>query len=711
MLCAGSTALSLRTAWKNKGGEDIVRYPPSLHGEVSDLDGLAYRTNGKTPVKDKPKIFFACHKEDFDDAFPVICEDIFLTHDCTIFYREEQSEALWSEEGMDAITQMNLFIFPVTKKLLTSPCLAMEKDLPMALSHSIRVLPIVFEMGAGRLPEYGNYFGTMQYLDRTGKDDTEVPYAKKLKDFLDDTLLDDETATRIRQEFDAYLFLSYRKKDRKFANELMRKIHRDRRFLSVAIWYDEYLVPGEQFDLSIQKAMDKSKLFLLLVTPSLLEKNEDGEANYVQRIEYPRAKEAGMPVLPIEMIEVDEVQLRNCFKKLPEVIAIADEKRLYGVLVGTVDQYIRHINDCTERFYLLGMAYLNGCDMEINRELGIELLSVAGEAGNILAMERLVKIYSWQNMGKPFPGQSKYNEKALYWMRKQYEYYKSAIGEANEKTLRLLFELGEEDRSLTRDQRKEIYLKCMEYGKKVFREDDLFLLDVLTRTAAFAETPQERYRICEKAFLLACKRYGKNKDEKGAYVVDRYDRLSFSRAVQYMRDQKQALNILEESYANRCACLGADDRSARRLLKLIETMRNAGTDKQDVPASARKSEQVPCGQIDETEVKANIEKECLAYRKYLKEKQYTAAEMALSRALWACARAGDLERRKSILEEACEEEGSRFYDENMSPKALAHLEELATVYERLGDTQNAARFTQKARDIRKKQGKETSSFF
>ena len=75
------------------------------------------------------------------------------------------------------------------------------------------------------------------------------------------SLVSDEMAEKVRAAFDAYIFLSYRKKDRKYANELMRLIHKNDFCRDIAIWYDEYLVPGEDFNNAITEAL-KRVIFL-----------------------------------------------------------------------------------------------------------------------------------------------------------------------------------------------------------------------------------------------------------------------------------------------------------------------------------------------------------------------------------------------------------------------------------------------------------------
>ena len=47
-----------------------------------------------------------------------------------------------------------------------------------------------------------------------------------------------------------------------------------------------------------------------------------------------------------------------------------------------------------EHNFLIGLAYLDGIDVEVNRERGIEMITLAAEAGLIEAMEKLFLLYS-----------------------------------------------------------------------------------------------------------------------------------------------------------------------------------------------------------------------------------------------------------------------------------------------------------------------------
>ena len=124
---------------------------------------------------------------------------------------------------------------------------------------------------ANAVGEVGNAkCGDIQYLDPYCRDETAISYDEKLTKYLDSVLIGDKLAERIRDAFDAYIFLSYRKKDRRYANELMRIIHAIPGCRDIAIWYDEFLVPGEDFNDAISHALKKSDLFTMVVTPNLI---------------------------------------------------------------------------------------------------------------------------------------------------------------------------------------------------------------------------------------------------------------------------------------------------------------------------------------------------------------------------------------------------------------------------------------------------------
>ena len=267
------------------------------------MASVLWRTKGNSNPSGKPRVYFTCHPEDFEKYCGRICDDIWKTHDCAIFYTANMSEVIEEQDKETDLGSNNLFVVPVTFRLLTQPCRAMDVDLAYAMENHIRILPFVMEDHPDQsfYDKYSEKFGKRQYLHPNSGDDTELPYEEKLKQNLESALISGKMAQRIREAFDAYVFLSYRKKDRRYANELMRLIHKNPECRDVAIWYDEFLGAGEDFEKNIDTALEKSKLFALLVTPSLLEYQENGKPNFVMEKEYPAACRAGKMILPAEM--------------------------------------------------------------------------------------------------------------------------------------------------------------------------------------------------------------------------------------------------------------------------------------------------------------------------------------------------------------------------------------------------------------------------
>lgn len=349
-------------------------------------------SKNKMTVEKKPRVYFTCHPEDFERYFAKIRDDIFKTHDCAIYYTEDMTEVIDEENKETDLERSNLFVVPVTLKLLTTPNRAMDEDVPYAFQKHIPVLPIMLDSGIDELYSKADKFGELQYLNPNSKDSTEIPYEEKLKKYLDSVLISDEMAKRVRDAFDAYIFLSYRKKDRKYANALMRLIHSHSECRDIAIWFDEFLTPGESFKASIDKILSSSKLFTLLVTPNLLEE-PNGKPNFVMGEEYPTAKKSGIRILPAEMVETDKNALSEKYEGIPECMDPYMDNEFKQVLLDSVTKLATKASDIPEHNFLIGLAYLDGIDVEVNREYALELISGAADAGLLEAAEKMVDMY------------------------------------------------------------------------------------------------------------------------------------------------------------------------------------------------------------------------------------------------------------------------------------------------------------------------------
>lgn len=63
-------------------------------------------------------------------------------------------------------------------------------------------------------------------------------------------------------------------------------------------------------------------------------------------------------------------------------------------LLDAVTGDTTRINNTPEHNYLIGLAYLEGIDLEVNAQAGIQLIESAADAGERAAVKKLVTIYS-----------------------------------------------------------------------------------------------------------------------------------------------------------------------------------------------------------------------------------------------------------------------------------------------------------------------------
>lgn len=390
-----------------------------------NMNFLKFRTKRNTDPQGKPRVFFTCHPADFAKYFEKISNDILDVLDCTIYYTENMADGLRDEDQTAIYQQMNLFVIPITYRLLQTHSRAMDVDFTFAKEKHIPTLAILMEPGLNQLYSQNEIFGDLQYLDSFSQEITGTSYDVKLRRFLDSVLTADDEAKRVRAAFDAYIFLSYRKKDRKYATKLMQLIHSNPLCRDIAIWYDEFLMPGEHFNNAIQEALRKSDLFTLLVTPNLV-----NEPNYVQAVEYPAAREANKVILPAEMVSTDNSVLKKQFVDIPDCVDVSDENAFRASLNESVNHLTLQKNDTDPAHdYLIGLAYLNGIDVEVDRNRALNLITEAAEKGLPEAMEKLYNIYRF---GLGVNADYWY---ALKWSESLYEYYCKEYGAAHQKTL------------------------------------------------------------------------------------------------------------------------------------------------------------------------------------------------------------------------------------------------------------------------------------
>ena len=350
------------------------------------MNNLNFKVRSNSHPQGKSKVYFCAHTDDFEKYFDIISDEILARQNCAIWYPKDPN-AMRDEEFLFELGQMQLFVIPVTRNFLCTENSALLIDFKFAIEHHIPVLPIMLESNLEAL--FNKKCGDIQFLDRNKIDETAIQYDKKLEIFLDSVLIGDDLADRIRDAFDGYIFLSYRKKDRKYALKLMKLIHQNELCRDLAIWYDEFLTPGEDFNDSIKGALIKSGLFALAITPNIV-----NEINYVMTVEYPMAADHQKVVFPAELIPTDREMLNSSYKDIPIPADANNQSEFSDALLSSVEKMPRQEHEQTPMHtFLIGLAYLSGIDVEVDYERAYSLILAAAEEGLIEAHEVLVSMF------------------------------------------------------------------------------------------------------------------------------------------------------------------------------------------------------------------------------------------------------------------------------------------------------------------------------
>ena len=537
------------------------------------MSAFLYKTIANERPQGKPNVYFACHPADREKYFEEYAQKILKIQDCAVWYESEPEEAYDEEDLQLRLAQMQLFVMPVTTKLLTAPNRAMDVEFPFALQQHIPVLPLMMEQGLDDV--FSRRFGDLQYLDPNNTDGTKRSFDEVLSAYIRSTLVSDELAKKVRAAFDAYIFLSYRKKDRKMAQDLMRLIHQNPLCRDIAIWYDEFLTPGEDFNQAIEEMLGKSDLFALAVTPNLV-----NEPNYVMTTEYPAALAQKKPVLPVEMAQTDRSALKEHYEALPPVVQAEDGESLREALLEKMKVLAITANDADPQHnFLIGLAYLDGIDVEVNSSRALELISGAAEAGVPEAMQQLVAMYE---TGK---GVARDYRQGIEWRRNyvsvlRENFKKDSEGKTADLLLHALLELGDaqfnisclDEAKMAYDEMQSIAARLMDNGDVRYRRDLATSFDKLGNVAKSKGQMSEAREHYEKSLTIreqiakedesnsSCRELAVSYDELGSLAMTMGKRIEAKRYYEKglsIRERLaenmqtvEALNDLAVSYCN-----------------------------------------------------------------------------------------------------------------------------------------------------------------
>lgn len=282
------------------------------------MSRFEYLTRDGSSPEGKPRILLSVHPADRHIYFDRLVKEIFSAYDCVVFF-----DICPNDDNPVEIEDLQLIIIAVTEKYLTWKNSGFTSEFLTLIEHGIPVLPIMLENGIVNL--FNTRCGKLQYIDYTSTE-AASKYSTKLCRHLKSVLSGNKECNDEKGKLK--VFISYRKQDKEELKKLVDLIHANPESQRIHLWYDSNLLPGEDYRKTIVDALCDCDLFILLVTPSLLEKD-----NYIMRVEYPLAKEAGKKILPIEMKKTNKVQLAELYPSLPKCITYKQTDALFTKLL------------------------------------------------------------------------------------------------------------------------------------------------------------------------------------------------------------------------------------------------------------------------------------------------------------------------------------------------------------------------------------------
>ncbi len=421
----------------------------------------------------KPKVYVTGHSDRFQECYSNIKNDLLDYKECDVYYDDDPEHPEDKNQFFYLLASMQLLVLAVTRNFVNDMNCFAFNVFKFAEEKHIPILPILFDKDKGIEEKFNSVCKDKKiqllYYGDNGIFNNEKSYKDKLKDSLDSFLsVDDEVINKIHKQFVAKVFLSYKRECREQALELMRKIHSKDIFRDVAIWYDGHLVSGSYFEDEIDNAIKNSDLFVISVTEKALDANN----NYILKKEYPYAIDLGRPIIPVEMSQTDKTMFNEKYgkeykeKRCEDLLLISPED-VESKLKQEFEKKGVNLkpNDDPEHLYYIGLAYLKGICVEIDRERAVQLITAAAEKRFPEAIQRLILMY------RNGDGVERSYEKAIEWQQSlvkiceenfnRTKSKKDAVRWIQElgKLSNYYYEIGENDRALMVDEEESTALE------------------------------------------------------------------------------------------------------------------------------------------------------------------------------------------------------------------------------------------------------------
>lgn len=343
------------------------------------MGNLKYKTYQDKVPYDLIRVLFCASEEDFNFYFRALSDRILETNKDIALYYTDDYESLESED----ILTMNLVIVPVTRDFLKPDCKARLFIMNPALDNNIPIIPFEGEAGIELL--FNQLVGDLHLLKCPDDDICGHRFLSDLNNEINEKLTVINELDYIKAEFKSFFFVSYRKADVDSLKEVIDNLYQIDFLKDVAIWFDGFLVSGENFNEVINENLLKSRLMILVVTPNV----SIGE-NYVKTIEYPTALNNDIPILPILAKPIDFETFSENYPAISSKLVENNPKALRAALLEYLGDDLLIDDTFYDHNYLIGLAYLYGIYVPKDASKAVSLLEASfsdgfRDAGYVLA--------------------------------------------------------------------------------------------------------------------------------------------------------------------------------------------------------------------------------------------------------------------------------------------------------------------------------------
>lgn len=338
------------------------------------------------PSDTNRNVLIICHSQQIPYYLPQI-KDFIWEYFTNVTIWQTNSEINDRNQFLEEVDQMSAVICFITELLISTPNEIGDNLIPAVIEKKCPFLPIIDGDNLEQI--FDQKYGHIHFAKR--KEKRKIRF-DVIKEFIKGLPASEKKRTqwfefshKDIEHFSQSYFISYRKADGKYIDYLQHRIHKEPSLVDTQLWYDSYLVFGEDYDKNLMKIIEKCSAVILVITPHLLESD-----NYVLKIEIPFAKECGKPVIGILMEEINLGVIQNLYGvekiyKLEEWDSFTDILFDAGIPIPDVNSYPHHL-------YKLATAYIDGNGVECNMKVACELLYQATQYKHLAAYEKLIEI-------------------------------------------------------------------------------------------------------------------------------------------------------------------------------------------------------------------------------------------------------------------------------------------------------------------------------